>query len=169
MSLEVSSHRSERYKTTGLWYQSSSLAWFRVFFFQPIEIISLCSFESLKGNIWIESPWCKLFTETEFKGNEYYYDLSKFYDHSWGSPYGRVSGIGLVNEIIARLEEKRVLLGSGTNSTLDTDPKTFPLGQSIYADFSHDNNLAALLPALGLEWETDLPSQPHPDGIPYHK
>jgi hypothetical protein len=74
-----------------------------------------------------------------------------------------------VNEIIARLTGSSVLGGSGTNSTLDTDPTTFPTNRSFYADFSHDNNLATLLPALGLDWETDLPSQPDVDDIPAHK
>ena len=40
----------------------------------------------------------------------------------------------------------------GTNSTLDSNPATFPTNMSFYADFSHDNNLATLLPALGLDW-----------------
>jgi len=41
-------------------------------------LISLCSFDSLKGAEWVESPWCGVFTDDEFKGNEYYYDVSKF-------------------------------------------------------------------------------------------
>jgi len=75
----------------------------------------------------------------------------------------------LANEIIARLTGTPVLLGSGTNSTLDTNNVTFPYNKLFYADFSHDNNLATLLPALGLEWESDLPSQPQVDKIPAHK
>ena len=42
------------------------------------NLISLCSFDSLQGAEWTESPWCRVFSDEEFKGNEYYYDLSKF-------------------------------------------------------------------------------------------
>jgi len=42
------------------------------------NLISLCSFDSHKGQEWEKSPWCDVFTEQEFQGNEYYYDLSKF-------------------------------------------------------------------------------------------
>jgi len=41
-------------------------------------LMSLCSFDSLKGQDWIKSPWCDVFSEAEYKQNEYYYDLSKF-------------------------------------------------------------------------------------------
>ena len=37
-----------------------------------------------------------------------------------------------------------------TNGTLDGDGETFPLGRGIYADFSHDNEMVAIYPALGL-------------------
>jgi hypothetical protein len=90
-------------------------------------------------------------------------------DHSYGSPYGRVSAVGLANEIVARLTDTPVILGSGTNSALDLNPSTFPYNKSFYADFSHDNNLVALLAAFGLEWESDLPSQPPIGAIPAHK
>ena len=42
------------------------------------NLLSLCSFDSLKGQDWVASPWCKVFTDAEFRQNEYYYDLSKF-------------------------------------------------------------------------------------------
>ena len=42
------------------------------------NLISLCSFDSLKGQNWIQSPWCDVFSKEEYKQNEYYYDLSKF-------------------------------------------------------------------------------------------
>ena len=90
-------------------------------------------------------------------------------DHAWGSPYARATGAGLANEIIARLTGTPVTLGSGTNSTLDLNSATFPYNKSFYADFSHDNNLVTLLPTLGLEWESDLPSQPKADAVPAHK
>jgi hypothetical protein len=42
------------------------------------NLMSLCSFDSLKGQDWVESPWCGAFTKDEFTQNEYWYDLSKF-------------------------------------------------------------------------------------------
>ena len=80
-----------------------------------------------------------------------------------------MSAAGLANEILARLTNTPVILGSGTNSTLDSNPAIFPFNKSFYADFSHDNNLAPLLPAFGLEWESDLSSQPEVGAIPAHK
>ena len=95
--------------------------------------------------------------------------LADISDHAWGSPYARATGAGLANEIIARLTGTPVTLGSGTNSTLDLNSATFSYNKSFYADFSHDNNLVTLLPTLGLEWESDLPSQPKADAVPAHK
>jgi hypothetical protein len=36
------------------------------------------------------------------------------------------------------------------NHTLDSDPRTFPLDRAIYADFTHDKLVAAVVSALGL-------------------
>ncbi|KAF8870778.1 histidine phosphatase superfamily [Infundibulicybe gibba] len=36
-----------------------------------------------------------------------------------------------------------------TNRTLDSSPTTFPLDRTIYADFSHDNQMIAIYAALG--------------------
>jgi len=41
-------------------------------------LISLCAFDSIKGAEWVESPWCKVWTNDEMRQNEYWYDLSKF-------------------------------------------------------------------------------------------
>jgi hypothetical protein len=37
-----------------------------------------------------------------------------------------------------------------TNHTLDASPSTFPLDRSLYADFTHDDEIAAIVAALGL-------------------
>lgn len=105
-----------------------------------------------------------------------YYDLSKFYDHSYGSPYARAIGSSYVSELLARLTSTPVLLGGAINSTLDTSHTTFPLsssssssGPTFYADFSHDNAMVPVLASLGIEAEHDLPSKPDPTCIPDHK
>ena len=68
----------------------------------------------------------------------------------YGQPLGRVQGVGYVNELLARLTGTPVLLGTQVNTTLDTDPSTFPLDRALYADFTHDNQMAAIYAALGL-------------------
>ena len=61
-----------------------------------------------------------------------------------------MQGVGYVNELLARLTGTPVLLGTQVNTTLDTDPSTFPLDRALYADFTHDNQMAAIYAALGL-------------------
>ena len=84
-------------------------------------------------------------------------------------PYSRVNMAGYVNEIIARFTGSSVTPGSGINTTLDDSTSTFPTDKKLYVDFSHDNNMVPLLPALGIEWETLLPTQPAVDDIAPHK
>ena len=43
------------------------------------HLMSLCAFHSLA--IMAPSPFCGLFTEEEFRGFEYFGDVSKFYDN----------------------------------------------------------------------------------------
>ena len=53
--------------------------------------------------------------------------------------------------------------GSQINVTLDSSPETFPLNQSLYFDFSHDTNIAAILTAFGLrQFAEDLPTNKNP-------
>lgn len=61
-----------------------------------------------------------------------------------------MQGVGYVNELLARLTGTPVRLGTQVNATLDTDPATFPLNRALYADFTHDNQMAAIYAALGL-------------------
>ncbi len=37
-----------------------------------------------------------------------------------------------------------------TNTTLDSNPKTFPLDRGMYVDFSHDNLMVAVVSSMGL-------------------
>lgn len=46
-----------------------------------------------------------------------------------------------------------------TNRTLDASPVTFPLNRTIYADFSHDNQMIAIYTAIGL-FEQPKPLDP---------
>lgn len=61
-----------------------------------------------------------------------------------------MEGVGYVNELLARLTGTPVRLGTQVNATLDTEPATFPLNRALYADFTHDNQMAAIYAALGL-------------------
>lgn len=61
-----------------------------------------------------------------------------------------MQGVGYVNELIARLTNTPVQDETQTNKTLTSNPATFPLGRSIYADFSHDNQIIAIYAAMGL-------------------
>lgn len=70
--------------------------------------------------------------------------------NSPGNPLGPVQGVGYVNELLARLTSQPVQDHTQTNSTLDSSPNTFPLNRTFYADFSHDNQMAAIFGALGL-------------------
>ena len=67
-----------------------------------------------------------------------------------GNSLGPVQGVGYVNELIARLTSSPVQDRTQTNSTLDSSPETFPLNQTFYADFSHDNQMVAIFGAMGL-------------------
>ena len=51
------------------------------------------------------------------------------------------------------------------NTTLDRQPSTFPLNQTLYFDFTHDTNIASVLTALGLtQFAERLPATgPPPD------
>ena len=67
------------------------------------------------------------------------------------SPTGRAIGIGYVQEILARLQNHLITEPTAqVNVTLDNNKDTFPLDQTLYFDFSHDTNIAAILTAFGL-------------------
>lgn len=104
------------------------------------------------------SPFCNLFTPTEWAQYDYFQTLGKYYGHGSGSPLGPTQGVGWVNELIARLTRSPVHDSTSTNRTLDeADNKagTFPLGRKLYADFSHDNEMISIFAAMGLYNTTD--------------
>lgn len=99
------------------------------------------------------SSFCDLFTYPEWQGFEYTADLSFYGNDGFGAPTGRGVGIGWVVEFYNRLLHHYVS-NNGTsqlNSTLDTQASTFPLNQTIMADFSHDTNIQSISTALGLK------------------
>ncbi len=66
-------------------------------------------------------------------------DLFFWYGSAFGSPVARVQGIGYVQELVSRLTHTPISVhNSSTNATLDNNPATFPLGQSLYVDATHE-------------------------------
>lgn len=66
-------------------------------------------------------------------------DVFFWYNSAFGAPLARAEGIGYVQELIARLTHTPIAVhNSSTNGTLDNDPITFPLGQSLYVDATHE-------------------------------
>ncbi|KAL2865259.1 histidine phosphatase family protein [Aspergillus lucknowensis] len=108
------------------------------------------------------SAFCSLFTEQEWKDFAYNVDLQFYGDYAYGSPSGRAQGIGYVLELAARLQGTTITSSdTSINATLDSNPKTFPLGQLFYLDMSHDDIIASVITALDLEY-----FKHGPDGLP---
>ncbi|KAK0499432.1 histidine phosphatase superfamily [Armillaria luteobubalina] len=112
------------------------------------SLLSMCPFDSVaKEN---RSPFCDMFEAADFEGFEYSGDLDKYYGTGYGQELGPVQGVGYVNELLARLTASPVQDNTQTNHTLDSNPETFPLNRTFYADFSHDNQMIAIYAAMGL-------------------
>jgi hypothetical protein len=75
-----------------------------------------------------------------------------------------VQGVGYINELLARLTGTPVNDSTQTNTTLTSNPATFPFGRALYADFSHDNEMIAIYAAMGLFPQTSAldPTYPRP-------
>jgi Histidine phosphatase superfamily (branch 2) len=118
---------------------------------ETIEVMDLCPFETVaNSNFLTFSPFCGIFTLGEWRGYDYFQALDKYYGHGMGNPLAPTLGVGFVNELIARLTHSPVQDDTCTNHTLDSSNSTFPLDAKLYADFSHDNDMAAISAALGL-------------------
>ncbi|KAI0711023.1 phytase [Cerioporus squamosus] len=113
------------------------------------NLLTLCAFDTVAH----ERPgdFCAVYEELD-AGPAIMYsgDLDKYYGTGYGQPLGPVQGVGYINELLARLTGTAVHDQTQTNSTLDSDPATFPLNRTFYADFSHDNQMAAIFSAMGL-------------------
>jgi Histidine phosphatase superfamily (branch 2) len=118
---------------------------------ETIDLMDLCPFETVaSSDVSSLSPFCGLFTLDEWKKYEYYQSLDKYYGHGMGNPLAPSLGVGFVNELIARLTHSPVQDETCTNRTLDSSNSTFPLEPTLYADFSHDNDMEKIFAALGL-------------------
>ncbi|KAF2483929.1 histidine phosphatase superfamily [Neohortaea acidophila] len=127
---------------------------------EVIYLMELCPFETVASPTGKISRICDLFTTEEWRQYNYYGSLDKWYGYGHGNPLGPTQGVGFVNELIARMTDEAVTDTTSTNRTLDSDPQTFPLGRRLYADFSHDNDMTAIMAALGLYGETShLPNR----------
>ncbi len=117
-----------------------------------IALMDLCPFETVASRSPTTplSPFCHLFTASEWHAYDYYQSLGKWYGYGPGNALGPTQGVGFVNELLARLTGRPVQDGTSSNATLDGDERTFPLGRALYADFSHDNDIMAVLGALGV-------------------
>ena len=117
-----------------------------------IYMMDLCPFNTVANKFGSISPFCALFSESEWHSYDYYQSLGKYYGFSWGNPLGATQGVGFTNELIARLTSSPVDDHTSTNHTLDDSQITFPIGGNtvLYADFSHDNDLTDIFSAVGL-------------------
>ena len=66
-------------------------------------------------------------------------DLYFWYDSAFGAPLSKVLGVGYIQELVARLTHTPIEShNSSTNATLNDNPLTFPLNQSLYVDATHE-------------------------------
>jgi len=109
----------------------------------------MCAYETVAIGY---SNFCELFTVEEWEGFDYSLDLYFWYDSAFGSPFGKILGIGYVQELVARLTKTPIPVhNTSTNGTLDDNPITFPLdGRSLYVDATHEVVVLQILTALGL-------------------
>ncbi|SCZ95188.1 BZ3500_MvSof-1268-A1-R1_Chr11-2g03340 [Microbotryum saponariae] len=118
----------------------------------------MCAFESLAINA--TSPFCGLFRRSELQYIEYDADLDKYYEHSYGARLARSQAVGYLSEVLARLENDRDDVNADrtqVNHTVDSNPKTFPLrAKFMHADFTHDDQLLAVLTLLGFFQDSAL-------------
>ena len=120
---------------------------------ETIFFMDLCPFNTVAAPLDGEiSPFCNLFTTDEWRQYDYYESLGKYYGYGSGNPLGPTQGVGFANELIARLTSAPVDDHTSVNHTLDSANATFPIGagHSLFADFSHDNDMTAVFSALGL-------------------
>ncbi|KAH7375149.1 3-phytase A [Plectosphaerella cucumerina] len=115
-----------------------------------IYFMDLCPFNTVADPDLRLSPFCNLFTADEWDSYDYYQSVAKYWGFNNGNPLASSQGVGFVNELIARLTRTPVRDATSSNTTLDSNPATFPLDRAMYADFSHDNDMMTIYAALGL-------------------
>lgn len=110
---------------------------------------NLCVYETISLGY---SNFCQLFNYQEWEGFEYYIDVEFTSMVGFQSPIARALGIAWVEEFLARVEGHLLDIPAGTtdnNVTLDTNPVTFPVNQTLYFDFTHDAYIVSVLTAFG--------------------
>lgn len=134
-------------------------------------MMQMCPFDTVAHPRGHVSPFCNLLTENEWREYNQYESVEKYYRYGKGNALGPTLGVGFANELIARMTRSPVRLGGMINSTLDTDPATFPLDKEhmLFADFSHDNELTAAFFALNLYNATPPLHNTTVDDIEYTK
>jgi len=107
----------------------------------------MCAYETVALGY---SSFCGLFTYDEWVDYEYSVDIAFAGNNAFQSPTGRAVGIGWVQELLARLQHHTIDKPTAqVNYTLDSDPATFPVDQTLNFDFSHDTNIMSILTAFG--------------------
>ena len=96
------------------------------------------------------SRFCAIFSLREWQLYSYGQDLQQYENAGYGGPLGRAWSVGWVNELLARLTDTPVNDDTSTNTTLDANNQTFPLGLPVYLDFTHDTQLASAIAVMGL-------------------
>ncbi|EIW64306.1 phosphoglycerate mutase-like protein [Trametes versicolor FP-101664 SS1] len=126
----------------------------------------LCAYETVALGF---STFCDLFTEEEWKGYEYAFDLELWYSFGPGNPATAAQGIGYVQQLVSRLTQTPLTnFDTSLNSTLDGNNVTSPLTQPIYVDATHDTVISTILVALN--FTTMAANGPLPvDHIPKHQ
>lgn len=88
------------------------------------------------------SAFCSLFTDKEWRGYQYRWDIYWWYGASFGSPVARAEGLGWIQELTARLTHTPLTqFNSSVNGTLH-DKTHFPVDHPLYIDFTHDTTFA---------------------------
>jgi hypothetical protein len=124
---------------------------------------TLCAYETVSLGY---SSFCRLFNYKEWQGFAYTNDIFFNAISGFQGPVSRAQGITWVEEFIARVTDRRWNYPAGTtaaNVTLNANPATFPLNQSLYLDFTHDNMIVAALTAFGFKQFSQILS---PEGPP---
>jgi hypothetical protein len=115
---------------------------------------ALCAHETFAFG---QSDFCALFSEDEWRGFEYAFDLNYQANYGFMSPSGPAQGIGWVQELVARLTSTPITDHFTTqNVTLDGNATSFPLDQAFYADFSHGSQLVSVLSAMNFTSLADV-------------
>ncbi|KAF7715788.1 3-phytase A [Penicillium ucsense] len=118
-----------------------------------ISLMDMCPYDTIASTKDAShlSPFCTLFTETEWSQYNYLQSLGKYYGYGAGNPLGPTQGVGFINELIARMTHSPVKDHTTINRTLDAPgADTFPVDRALYADFTHDNGMIPIFFAMGL-------------------